>query len=138
MSISNQYESIWKGFIRPPRQLYKIYELGPELQKIDKKLVKRSNFTIKNKKNMILQCSHFETIDPLTKNPINQPCIIYLHCHSGSRLESLQYLEILISNGFSLFCFDFSGSGLSQGEYVTLGLNEVEDVGCVVQYLVIH
>jgi alpha/beta superfamily hydrolase len=31
-----------------------------------------------------------------------------------------------------LFLFDFSGSGLSQGEYVTLGLNEKDDLETVI------
>lgn len=35
-----------------------------------------------------------------------------------------------------LFCFDFSGSGLSEGEYITLGINESHDLECVVNYLV--
>lgn len=37
--------------------------------------------------------------------------------------------------GMSIFAFDFSGSGLSGGKYVTLGYNEAEDVRVVVRHL---
>jgi alpha/beta superfamily hydrolase len=32
-------------------------------------------------------------------------------------------------------CFDFSGSGVSEGEYVSLGVFETEDTLCVIKYL---
>jgi hypothetical protein len=38
--------------------------------------------------------------------------------------------------GIGLFCFDFAGSGISEGEYVTLGINESLDLECVVNHLV--
>ena len=34
-----------------------------------------------------------------------------------------------------LFCFDFMGSGQSEGEYVTLGFNEQHDLAEIVRYL---
>ena len=35
----------------------------------------------------------------------------------------------------SLFCFDFSGCGLSEGEYVSLGYYEKEDISTIVKYI---
>ena len=35
---------------------------------------------------------------------------------------------ILLPLGVSVFTLDFAGSGLSEGQYVTLGANEVEDI----------
>lgn len=35
----------------------------------------------------------------------------------------------------SVFCFDFAGSGISEGEYVSLGYYEKDDVACVVKHL---
>ena len=34
-----------------------------------------------------------------------------------------------------VFCFDFAGSGLSDGEYVSLGYWEKEDLAKVIEYL---
>jgi len=39
-------------------------------------------------------------------------------------MEALRLIPDMIDRGIALFCFDFSGSGLSEGEYVTLGVNE--------------
>mmetsp|Transcript_1622 Transcript_1622/g.2640 ORF Transcript_1622/g.2640 Transcript_1622/m.2640 type:complete len:280 (-) Transcript_1622:117-956(-) len=41
----------------------------------------------------------------------------------------------LLSKGFSVFAFDFAGSGLSEGEYCTLGYHEQDDLRCVIEYL---
>ena len=35
----------------------------------------------------------------------------------------------------NLFCFDFSGSGKSEGDYVTLGVNESEDLLSVINFI---
>lgn len=50
-------------------------------------------------------------------------------------MESLSFLEVFISNDFSLASFDFSGCGLSEGEFITLGLNESLDLDIVVKHI---
>ena len=60
--------------------------------------------------------------------------MIYLHCNAGSRVEALPLVKNLAINKISLFCFDFSGSGISDGDYVTLGSNETKDLRIVVKY----
>lgn len=40
-----------------------------------------------------------------------------------------------LPKGYSVFSFDFSGSGLSDGEYVSLGYYEAMDLDTVVSYL---
>ena len=50
-------------------------------------------------------------------------CVIYLHANNGSRVEGLHYLESLFKAGYNVCLMDFSGSGLSEGEYVSLGMN---------------
>ena len=35
----------------------------------------------------------------------------------------------------TLFCFDFSGCGLSEGEYISLGWYEREDLQVLIEYL---
>jgi len=39
----------------------------------------------------------------------------------------IKKVNCIILKGFHLFCFDFSGSGMSDGEYVTLGYYESND-----------
>ena len=38
-------------------------------------------------------------------------------------------------NGIGCVSFDFAGSGNSDGEYVTLGWNEAEDLDAIIEYL---
>ena len=61
--------------------------------------------------------------------------MIYLHANNGSRVEGLQYLDGLLHAKFNVCLFDFSGSGLSGGQYISLGLKESHDLQCVTSYL---
>lgn len=51
------------------------------------------------------------------------------------RRDAEEALYVLIPLGVSVFTLDFAGSGLSEGDWVTLGAHEVDDVqvqeGCV-------
>lgn len=51
-----------------------------------------------------------------------------MHGNSSARLEALPQLTLALSLGATLVAFDFSGSGLSGGEYVSLGYYEKDDV----------
>ena len=98
---------------------------------IRKKLFRRTDLQLKNRRGYSLVCSYFETYGQ--KGQV--PCIIYLHANGCSRLEAVQYLETIGINGMSLFCFDFSGSGMSEGNYCSLGWFEQDDLECVIDYL---
>lgn len=63
------------------------------------------------------------------------PCVIYLHGNCSSRIESIHAVEFLLPLGITLFCFDFAGCGKSEGEYVSLGWHERDDVQTVINYL---
>ena len=52
-----------------------------------------------------------------------EKCIVYLHGLGSSRLEALSIAQNLPKH-YSLCMFDMSGSGKSQGEFVTYGLKE--------------
>lgn len=80
-----------------------------------------------NKKGQKLQCSHFFPVGAKGKDG-RLPCVIYCHCNSGSRRDAEEAVFILIPLGVSVFTLDFAGSGLSEGQYVTLGCKEVDDV----------
>jgi len=49
---------------------------------------------------------------------------VYCHGNSGCRIDSIAYIEQFASKGIALFAFDFLGSGISDGEYVSLGYHE--------------
>jgi len=101
------------------------YFLGPILIESKGVKAKRSDFELINQRNLILKCSIYE---PEIDASEPRSCIIYLHCFNGSRIESVRYAEQIISERISFVCFDFSASGLSAGEYVSLGWYESQDV----------
>ena len=81
---------------------------------------------------MTLECSHFEPRKRVAKE---LPCVVYLHGNCSSRVEALPAVEILLPLNITLFCLDFAGSGLSEGEYISLGWYEKDDVDIIVNYL---
>jgi hypothetical protein len=58
-----------------------------------------------------------------------------MHGNSSARVEVLPQLSYLLSLGVAVFAFDFAGSGKSDGEYVSLGYYEREDLSCIIAHL---
>ena len=145
------FDSLWQAVIRPYRQEYHpsdlgLYSLifsykipskiGPEILITPSFSSKRRDFFIINPRNLKLQCSFFELFDQKTRLiKLKTPCLIYLHSNTGSRIEALSLIQPILSQGISLFCFDFAGTGLSQGKYISLGFFEKDDVSTVVNHL---
>ena len=61
--------------------------------------------------------------------------MIYMHGNSSCRIEALEAIQILLPQNITLFCFDFSGCGMSEGEYISLGWYERDDVHIIVEHL---
>ena len=78
-----------------------------------------------------MQCTFFsaENFDRNTT-----ACVIYLHGNAGSRIEALTVFNYLLPKT-ALFCFDFIGAGKSDGEFVTLGVQEANDLVLIVDYV---
>ena len=49
--------------------------------------------------------------------------------------EAIEYVETILSIGATVLAFDFSGCGLSEGPYISLGWYEQEDVQTVINWL---
>lgn len=69
--------------------------------------------------------------------------MVYLHSNSGSRLEANAVKDMLASkgtcpsdSGLPVCVFDFRGSGLSTGQYVSYGHHEKTDLKHVLDWLV--
>ena len=128
------YETIWKAIIRPPRDIYIPNNLGPLKFKFQNRIYQRKDFTLLNNRGYLLHCS---IIEPIKSNRPSQimPIVIYLHANSSSRLEGNLMKNYLLSNNINLLIFDFSGCGLSEGEYISLGYHEVNDVKIIIDYI---
>ena len=130
--LGDKYDNLWRYVIRPERDDYSLNELGPTHFKHNNKMFKRTDLTITNKRNLKLCCSFWE---PEERKYPKLPCVIYLHGNSSSRTEIFPELYYLLSSDITVFAFDFSGCGKSEGEYISLGWYERDDVECVVDYL---
>ena len=132
--FSSAYEELWKAVIRPNRDKYSDRDLGPEKFCLRDKWYKRTDFTITNKSNHKLMCSFWEPFDEEREFP-RLPCVIYLHGNSSSRCEVIPEIKFLLTKNITVFAFDFSGCGRSEGDYISLGWHEQDDVECVVNFL---
>eukprot|EP00963_Diacronema_lutheri_P014280 scaffold2859_cov349-Pavlova_lutheri.AAC.17 len=121
--------------VRPPRAQYETSDLlGGENGRFRLKGQRyaRKDFQVRNKDGHVLQCSHYR---PEREPEEKLPCVVYLHSNSGSRCCAVEAALVILPMRCTLLAFDFAGSGKSEGEFVTLGVREVEDVEVVVQHL---
>ena len=121
------YQDLVNAIIRPPRTLYSESQLGPYYFEFCGRNFIRTDIELRNKRGMKLLCSFWEVSPECRPNRV-LPCIIYMHGNSSARLEALSVLSLALSIGATFFAFDFSGSGLSDGEYVSLGAFERDDL----------
>ena len=132
--IETKYDYLWKSLIRPPRDNYNDKELGKDKFRMNNHNYKRTDFTLYNPRKLKLQCSFWEPYDEERECP-RLPVVIYLPGNSSSRCEAIPLLGFLLPMNISLFAFDFCGSGKSDGDYISLGYYEKEDVNTVIDYL---
>uniref|UniRef100_A0A7S1UKW3 AB hydrolase-1 domain-containing protein n=1 Tax=Phaeomonas parva TaxID=124430 RepID=A0A7S1UKW3_9STRA len=71
------------------------------------------------------------------ENEDGLPVVVFLHGNASSRVEAIKsnIFNTVASLGACVCAFDFAGCGHSQGEYVSLGVRESEDVHVVVEFL---
>lgn len=70
------------------------------------------------------------TLRDLTYSPL----IIYCHGNGGNKIDIVEIFDYLLWE-FNILSFDFSGSGRSEGDHVTLGYFEKDDIKAVVDFL---
>ena len=69
-------------------------------------------------------------------NDKKKTMVVYLHGNASARVEVLSNLSFLLAQGVhGVVSLDFTGSGKSDGPYVSLGYYERYDLECVLQYL---
>jgi len=127
-------EQLVNFVIRPPRADYSpTYDLLEQDFILEGRTFRRKDLEVTNEHGHVLKCSHY------VPHPIPEartlPCVIYCHGNSGCRADASEAVMILLPSYITVFTLDFSGSGLSDGEYVTLGWREKDDLKAVVNFL---
>mmetsp|Transcript_113615 Transcript_113615/g.321718 ORF Transcript_113615/g.321718 Transcript_113615/m.321718 type:complete len:333 (-) Transcript_113615:112-1110(-) len=130
----------WKMIIRPPRAEYDPSELGQSPFQIGGADFERLDLQIINGRGLRLECSHFRpaetgSADADTGAVKKLPCVVYIHGYSSCRLEASDVVSLLLPRGITVFCLDLAGSGLSEGEFVSLGHFEELDIHLVIKHL---
>jgi alpha-beta hydrolase superfamily lysophospholipase len=128
------YETLWKFIIRPPRDEYEEELLGNFVFTYRDKQYQRKDYDLISSEGYIMKCSFIEPIDKY-RPTFEMPVVLYLHGNSSSRLEGLNNLEVLLKYNINLFVIDFPGCGLSEGEYISLGYHEKNDVKIIVDFI---
>ncbi|KAK1414146.1 hypothetical protein QVD17_29887 [Tagetes erecta] len=127
-------EQLINFIIRPPRAEY-----DPDNDLLDQEFMlkgkwfQRKDIEIVNSRGDALKCSHYVPVVSPEGKPL--PCVIYCHGNSGCRADASEAAIILLPSNITVFTLDFSGSGLSGGEHVSLGWYEKDDLKSVVDYL---
>lgn len=130
--VRQAYEQVVAAIIRPPRTSYETCHLGPRRFEFLGRSFKRMDFVVLNSRGHSLVCSRWQAVD----SPARMlPTLIFMHGNASARVEALPQLSVCLSLGITVVSFDFSGSGLSEGEYVTLGAWERLDIRAIVEYL---
>ncbi|KAL8461759.1 hypothetical protein ACS0TY_033022 [Phlomoides rotata] len=120
--------------IRPPRADY-----NPDQYLWEKDFTlagrkyKREDLELSNERGHTLRCSHYVPSQYPDDSPL--PCVIYCHGNSGCRADANEAAVVLLPSNITVFTLDFSGSGLSDGDYVSLGWHEKNDLKVVLSYL---
>ncbi|KAL7690957.1 putative Zinc finger, RanBP2-type, serine aminopeptidase, S33, alpha/Beta hydrolase [Plasmopara halstedii] len=131
--LKHGYTELVHLIIRPPRTDYDLKDLGPEKFTFLGRSFVRKDFTVVNDRKQKLVCSHWRPA--LSSSTELIPCVIYLHGNSSCRLEALGVLRTCLAAGISVAAFDTAGCGKSDGEYISLGFYERDDLRDVVTYL---
>ena len=132
--IEISYETLWKSIIRPPRDEYDIDQLGEKKFYHKGKVFIRHDYEFINKRGNLIKCSFLEH-DINTRSDYLMPVVVYLHGNSSSRIEGFRNAPDLLKNGINIVIFDFAGCGLSEGEYISLGWYEKDDVKLIIDFV---
>eukprot|EP00980_Cylindrotheca_fusiformis_P024706 scaffold12324_cov144-Cylindrotheca_fusiformis.AAC.1 len=127
------YQQLVNAIIRPPRCSYELNQLGPEYFRFAGTQFERTDWTLMTERGYHIEVSQWGQ-----KSNYDRPILIYLHGNASARLEVLPQLTSLLAMGLTVVSLDFAGSGKSDGEYVSLGYYEREDLATVIAHLRRH
>eukprot|EP00397_Hematodinium_sp_SG-2012_P027711 GEMP01029132.1.p1 GENE.GEMP01029132.1~~GEMP01029132.1.p1 ORF type:complete len:323 (+),score=45.65 GEMP01029132.1:22-990(+) len=133
---------LWNWIIRPPRLKYCSAELSDPVFLLPKACVaeygQRREIIVHGARGYELRGSLYSALPahPFLHLVEDPHCVvIFLHGSASNQLEGSQYVNLVLERGWSLFTFDFGGSGNSEGEFISLGYHEAMDIACVLQRL---
>ena len=119
------------AIIRPPRAVYPINNIPGALFVPNYGQVVRHPVEFQNSRGLRIVGSYWAANEAV----VEPSCVVYLHGNASCQMEGMFLVPIFIPAGVSVLCFDFSGSGNSEGEFISLGLFERDDVACAINFV---
>ena len=132
-AMSGLIDEAIAAITRPPRMSYELSDLPMFFASKDGQNYMRHPLLIENsrKQNIVGSLYHSTTRHPMEGGP----CVIYMHGNASSQLEGQFLVPNLCRYGVSVFCYDSVGCGCSEGEFISLGFYEREDINFLMRFL---
>jgi pimeloyl-ACP methyl ester carboxylesterase len=121
------------AIIRPPRHEYDPTTVPVLLEGPDKRLYNRHPMNFINARDQRICGSVY--VDSKNNLMDGGPCVVYMHGNASSQWEGQFLVPNLCRRGIAVYCFDFAGCGVSDGDFVSLGHFESMDVEFLLQSL---
>ncbi len=136
--VTHAVETLADLIIRPQRADYRTDELvggstGKFAVRGGKRCV-RLDFSLPNARGHTLEASLFAP-DVGEGGLAGMPCIVYGHGNCGCRLDAGDVVRLMLPHDVCVACLDFAGSGLSGGDFITLGALEPQDLKVIITFL---
>ncbi|OHT00430.1 Clan SC, family S9, unassigned serine peptidase [Tritrichomonas foetus] len=129
--MSRFVEMGFEAICRPPRAEYSISDLPDSCFISNYGHVRREPISFPNSRGYNIIGSYY----PPNENVPEPSCVIYLHGNASCQLEGTFLVPLFCPAGVSVLCFDSCACGRSEGEYISLGYYERDDVECAISYL---
>ena len=119
------------AIIRPPRAVYPLDQLPGSMFVPNYGEVVRVPVEFRNSRGLRIVGSYWAPFGEIAE----PSCVVYLHGNASCQLEGMFLVPIFVPAGVSVLCFDCAGSGNSEGEYISLGVFERDDVACAINFV---
>ncbi|OHT05459.1 Clan SC, family S33, methylesterase-like serine peptidase [Tritrichomonas foetus] len=135
MDLMGDARKAIEAVIRPPRRQYDLNSLPTTLyDNVNGKKYSRNPINFINQRNEKIVGSLYTES---TRNVMEGgPCVIYLHGNISSQQEGIFLVPNFCPYGVTVYLFDFSGCGESEGDHITLGFNESQDLELLINNLI--
>lgn len=128
-------DHVVSAIVRPPRATYSILDLGPARIRFNNEEYWRKDFIVENTRGLKINGSLWTILNHSSQR---DTCIIYLPPNSGSKVDAIRnsrLMTLAATTKCNICSIDFAGCGESEGESISLGVREKEDVCAIMSHI---
>jgi pimeloyl-ACP methyl ester carboxylesterase len=128
ISMNEIIEAGISAVIRPPRVRYTVDSVPSSIAVPGEAPVPRESVRFANPRGHSVVGSLYSAGDA-------KKCVIYLHGNASCQLEGVFLVPVFCRAGVAVFCFDFAACGMSDGDTISVGWFERDDVAAAIDVL---